>query len=254
MKLVSFAVVSFLAVTVSAGFSANLGNADYSVHQLEKRGIVEDMQRQLAEKTKRDQKNYEDALGTYNDMMRRGEELETELFEADLELRNLRDKSQKDELTSNRNMARAMYESQQDACHLQYKTMMNSKKKLYENVGELLMWKDNQQKLKEHNRQHPNDLWKVTPPAHYNKEIMSSQVSAICNSIKGLLITEKNLEARLEDFYYKLVEHGSNKEALREHSNKIEKNLERATGKTWAETMVCAHTTTLYRKMFGAQK
>ncbi|KAH9275121.1 hypothetical protein BASA83_002345 [Batrachochytrium salamandrivorans] len=90
------------------------------------------MQRQLAEKTKRDQKHYEDAFGTYNDMMSRGEELEDELFEADLELRNSRDKSQKDDLTSNRNMARAMHESQQEACHLQYKTMMNSKKKLYE--------------------------------------------------------------------------------------------------------------------------
>ncbi|KAH6591280.1 hypothetical protein BASA61_004998 [Batrachochytrium salamandrivorans] len=49
MKLVSFAVVSFLAATVSAGFSETLGNADYSVHQLEKRDPGEDMQKQLEE-------------------------------------------------------------------------------------------------------------------------------------------------------------------------------------------------------------
>ncbi|KAH6600125.1 hypothetical protein BASA50_002518 [Batrachochytrium salamandrivorans] len=62
MKLVSFAVVSFLAATVSAGFSATLGNADYSVHQLEKRDPGEDMQKQLEEEIKQDWEHYKELL------------------------------------------------------------------------------------------------------------------------------------------------------------------------------------------------
>ncbi|KAH9275067.1 hypothetical protein BASA83_002288 [Batrachochytrium salamandrivorans] len=70
MKLVSFAVVSFLAATVSAGVSATLGNADYNVHRLEKRGPGEDMQKQLKEEIRQDWEHYRTNLETYQDMER----------------------------------------------------------------------------------------------------------------------------------------------------------------------------------------
>ncbi|KAH9246853.1 hypothetical protein BASA81_015571 [Batrachochytrium salamandrivorans] len=85
MKLVSFAVVSFLAATVSAGFSETLGNADYSVHQLEKRDPGEDMQKQLEEEIKQDWEHYKEALGTYQDMKNLEVELEAEVSEARFE-------------------------------------------------------------------------------------------------------------------------------------------------------------------------
>ncbi|KAH6591281.1 hypothetical protein BASA61_004999 [Batrachochytrium salamandrivorans] len=85
MKLVSFAVVSFLAATVSAGFSATLGNADYSVHQLEKRDPSEDMQKQLKGRDRTRPEHYKDALGTYQDMKHLEVELEAEVSEARFE-------------------------------------------------------------------------------------------------------------------------------------------------------------------------
>ncbi|KAH9246846.1 hypothetical protein BASA81_015564 [Batrachochytrium salamandrivorans] len=138
MKLISFAVVSFLAATVSAGFSETLGNVDYSVHRLEKRDPGEDRQRQLKEEIKHDRKHYEDALKIYKSMKHFEEQLETGVFEANLVLRNLRDESQKDDLMANRDMAQAMYETQQETCYLQYKTMMDLKAALYKKVGEVV--------------------------------------------------------------------------------------------------------------------
>ncbi|KAH6581072.1 hypothetical protein BASA61_009260 [Batrachochytrium salamandrivorans] len=88
MKLVSFAVVSFLAATVSAGFSAAFGNADYNAHQLEKRDPGEDRQKQLKEEIEHDQKHYEDVREEYLGMKHLEGELEDDLFRLKFELQN----------------------------------------------------------------------------------------------------------------------------------------------------------------------
>ncbi|KAH9262331.1 hypothetical protein BASA83_013811 [Batrachochytrium salamandrivorans] len=82
MKLVSFAVVAFLAAMASAGDSETPGNADYIAHQLEKRDIVDDMKRQLEEGIEQGMKDYETILGEYWDMRHRGSNLKTGLFQA----------------------------------------------------------------------------------------------------------------------------------------------------------------------------
>ncbi|KAH6570922.1 hypothetical protein BASA62_004088 [Batrachochytrium salamandrivorans] len=82
MKLVSFAVVSFLAAMASAGFSETPGDADYTAHQLEKRDIVDDMKKQLEEGVEQGMKDYRDILGEYWDMRHRESNLETGLFQA----------------------------------------------------------------------------------------------------------------------------------------------------------------------------
>ncbi|KAH9275108.1 hypothetical protein BASA83_002332 [Batrachochytrium salamandrivorans] len=85
MRLVSFAAVSFLAATVSAGFSANLGNADYSAHRLEKRALGEDRQKQLEEEIEQGQEHYNVNRDRYHDIKEREKRLEGELFQASME-------------------------------------------------------------------------------------------------------------------------------------------------------------------------
>ncbi|KAH6602521.1 hypothetical protein BASA61_000977 [Batrachochytrium salamandrivorans] len=252
MKLISFAVVSFLAATVSAGFSETLGNVDYSVHRLEKRDPGEDRQRQLKEEIKHDRKHYEDALKIYKSMKHFEEQLETGVFEANLVLRNLRDESQKDDLMANRDMAQAMYETQQETCYLQYKTMMDLKAALYKKVGEVVTQEKNQKQLTEHNEQYPNDPWTVTPPTSYNEPILFEQVSAICGSIDELKTTRDELKATSDSFYYDLVEPGPDKETLREQSTQINKDLDKTNDEVWVNDVTCAHMTGVYTRLFAS--
>ncbi|KAH6571122.1 hypothetical protein BASA62_004045 [Batrachochytrium salamandrivorans] len=130
MKLVSFAVVSFLAATVSAGFSAAFGNADYNAHQLEKRDPGEDRQKQLKEEIEQDQKHYKDVREEYLGMKNREGELEDDLFRLKFELQNEGHKSPGGGLSDRYNKARLLYNDQQKACYEKYELMMKLKEAL----------------------------------------------------------------------------------------------------------------------------
>ncbi|KAH6562862.1 hypothetical protein BASA60_010946 [Batrachochytrium salamandrivorans] len=159
MKLVSFAVVSFLAATVSAGVSATLGNADYSVHRLEKRDPSEDMQKQLEEEIKHDRKNYEEVREEYLGMKHLEGQLEDDLFQLRFELQSNSYKSPRGDLSHRYNRAQLLYNDQQEACFEKYVVMMDLKEVLQKKVGEAEIWKDNLEHLDHHNRMNPEDPW-----------------------------------------------------------------------------------------------
>ncbi|KAH6600122.1 hypothetical protein BASA50_002515 [Batrachochytrium salamandrivorans] len=225
MKLVSFAVVSFLAATVSAGVSATLGNADYSVHRLEKRDPSEDMQKQLEEEIKHDRKNYEEVREEYLGMKHLEGQLEDDLFQLRFELQSNSYKSPRGDLSHRYNRAQLLYNDQQEACFEKYVVMMDLKEVLQKKVGEAEIWKDNLEHLDHHNRMNPEDPWTVTSPASYNQEILFKQVSGICNSVEMAYKFEGQCKATSEEMYNRLMASGSNKKFLGKQYEKSEIRL-----------------------------
>ncbi|KAH6572639.1 hypothetical protein BASA62_003292, partial [Batrachochytrium salamandrivorans] len=251
MKLVSFAVVSFLAATVSAGVSATLGNADYSVHRLEKRDPSEDMQKQLEEEIKHDRKNYEEVREEYLGMKHLEGQLEDDLFQLRFELQSNSYKSPRGDLSHRYNRAQLLYNDQQEACFEKYVVMMDLKEVLQKKVGEAEIWKDNLEHLDHHNRMNPEDPWTVTSPASYNQEILFKQVSGICNSVEMAYKFEGQCKATSEEMYNRLMASGSNKKFLGKQYEKSGKNLGDAKDKVWKSVVDCEHMTGVYTKLFG---
>ncbi|KAH6578154.1 hypothetical protein BASA81_012247 [Batrachochytrium salamandrivorans] len=254
MKLVSFAVVSFLAATVSAGFSATLGNADDNIHRLEKRGIIRDTQKKLQEEIKQVRAHYKEILDEYLGMKRREGHLQDNFFRLKFELNDSSYKSPKGNLANRCNMAQALYESQKDACYQKYKSVMIAKEKLQTKVGEGLMWKYNLQQLREHNKNYPNDLWKVTSPAYYNKKILSDQISASCKSVERSHKLEDKYEAESEKIYKRWAAFGPDVKLLEQEYIAAAKNLESVKEEVWMNIVTCTHMTDFYQKLFGARK
>ncbi|KAH9275113.1 hypothetical protein BASA83_002337 [Batrachochytrium salamandrivorans] len=255
MKLVSFAVVSFLAATVSAGLSAAFGNADYNVHRLEKRDPSEDMQKQLEEEIKQDWEHYKDALGTYQDMKNLEVELEAEVSEARFESESGGYTPEGEGSRSQQHDAAILsYKRQYKDTYDQYVVMMNAKEKLYKKVGEASALKENQKQLTEHNEKYPNDLWEVTPPTSYNKEILFDQVSDICRSMEEVYILKDELKAASKELYEKLMVPGPGNEILQKQYIKVGRHLTNAKETIWMKNVDCVHVTGIYDKLFGASK
>ncbi|KAH6602560.1 hypothetical protein BASA61_001017 [Batrachochytrium salamandrivorans] len=255
MKLVSFAVVSFLAATVSAGFSAAFGNADYSAHRLERRNdLASNVQAQLAEGIKHGMRKYEADLKTHSNMKGREDDLEVDLMQIKFELQSSNFRSQKQKLQDQQDMAQALLNSQRDAVFRHYLKMMNNKEKLQENVGRVLMWQGNQKQIKDHNRQHPRDQWKVTAPTNYNKDIMFKQVSATCKGVDRFAKTKEEARTKVDKTYDSLLASKSKNAALQAQYMDDSKILMDARDRAWMETVMCTHMTDLYKRLFGARK
>ncbi|KAH6564718.1 hypothetical protein BASA61_000985 [Batrachochytrium salamandrivorans] len=254
MKLVSFAVVSFLAATASAGFSANLGNADYNIHQLEKRDMGKDIRKKLEEEIERGQKHYRENKDRYQTMKGREKRLKVKVFQVKLNLAVFSKESQPYGLKTQHVKAQSEYEKQRAVTFEQYKLMMDIKARLYRWIGELSTWVENQQKLKDHNRKNPRNPLGVTSRSNYNKEILARQISTICGSIKGLSVTRDGLKSRSSNIYEKLITPGSNKVLLRGQYTKVHEDLVHTKETVWMNDVFCAHMTELHKKLFGAQK
>ncbi|KAH9275122.1 hypothetical protein BASA83_002346 [Batrachochytrium salamandrivorans] len=254
MKLVSFAVVSFLAATVSAGFSATFGNVDYNIHQLEKRDMGKDIRKKLEGEIKLGQDHYKKNKDRYQDMKNREKRLEVKIFQVKLNLAVFSKESQPYGLKTQHVKAQSEYEKQRDVTFEQYKLMMDIKERLYRWIGELSTWAENQEKLKDHNRKNPRNPLGVTSRSNYNKEILARQISTICGSIKGLSVTRDGLKSRSSNIYERLLVPGSNKVVLRGQYIKVSENLVKVKEDIWMNDVFCAHMTELHKKLFGAQK
>ncbi|KAH6589364.1 hypothetical protein BASA50_010109 [Batrachochytrium salamandrivorans] len=254
MKLVSFAVIAFLATTVSAGVSEIPGNSDYTAHQLEKRNPSESMHKQLVEEKEKYQKHYEDALGKYQDMKHREGELEARLSEIEFALDGSSYKPLGDELNHQCDRARIAYRTHREATRGQYKLMMYVKERLQEKAGDVLAWRYNQRKLEQHNEQRPNDLWTVTPPTHYNKEILAKQIADVCSATGKANSLENEIRTKSDELYRRLMAPGPDKDAIRGQYIETSNNLVSAKEGAWMKNVICSHMTALYTSLFDASK
>ncbi|KAH9275114.1 hypothetical protein BASA83_002338 [Batrachochytrium salamandrivorans] len=242
MKLVSFAVVSFLAATVSAGLSETLGNVDDSVHRLEKRDPSEDMQKQLEEEIERSRQHYKEALRKYQTMKHFEVELEAKVSEVRFGLQSDSYKPRKGGSNDQqRNAAISSYRRQYEVVYGQYKLMMIAKKKFLGKVSELSMLTGNQQQLEDHNENHPDDLWTVTPPTSYNEPILSDQISAICRSMEEVYILKDELKATSKEIYDRLMTPEPDKKSLREQYTKVHEDLVKIKEDIWVNNMISDH-------------
>ncbi|KAH6572640.1 hypothetical protein BASA62_003293 [Batrachochytrium salamandrivorans] len=153
-----------------------------------------------------------------------------------------------------RNVAISSYRRQYEVVYGQYKLMMIAKKKFLGKVSELRMLTENQQQLEDHNENHPNDLWTVTPPTSYNEPILSDQVSAICRSMEEVYILKDELKTESKEIYDKLMAPEPDKKSLREQYTKVHEDLVKIKKDIWVNNMICAHMTELHQKLFDASK
>ncbi|KAH6591233.1 hypothetical protein BASA50_008811 [Batrachochytrium salamandrivorans] len=253
MKLASFAVIAFLAAMASAGDSETPGNPDYTAHQLEKRDIVDDMKKQLKEKVDQGMEDYRAILGEYWDMMHRGEELETRLFQARFVSEDSDYGPSGPILNGRHDMAQVLYESQYETCYEKHISMMKVKEKLQEARSELIMLNVNQQKLKEHNRIYPDDPWTVTASTHFNRKILIKQIDDACEDIDTVSVLEVETETQLDYVYGQLMTPGSDKNALRTHYIETNQMLMDAKDEAWMKNVMCEHMVLVDRRLFGAR-
>ncbi|KAH6566224.1 hypothetical protein BASA60_009563 [Batrachochytrium salamandrivorans] len=131
--------------------------------------------------------------------------------------------------------------------------MMKVKEKLEEMKGELMMLNVNQQKLNEHNKNHPNDLWTTTASTHFNRHILTKQIDDACKDIAIVSVLEVEAGTHSNYVYGLLMTPGSDKNALRKHCIEADELLVYAKDKTWMRNVICEHMVLVERKLFGAR-
>ncbi|KAH9249995.1 hypothetical protein BASA81_012243 [Batrachochytrium salamandrivorans] len=157
----------------SAGLSETLGDADYTAHQLEKRDIVDDMKKQLEEGDRTRHERLRDySWRILGHEASRITTLKPDYFKPGLRSEDSDYGPSGQTVNDKYYRARVLYESHHEACYEKYLSMMKVKEKLEEMKGELMMLNVNQQKLNEHNKNHPNDLWTTTASTHFNRHIL----------------------------------------------------------------------------------
>ncbi|KAH6591860.1 hypothetical protein BASA50_008459 [Batrachochytrium salamandrivorans] len=185
MKLTLFAMISFLAVTASA--SAIPGDSDYSVSRLEKR-MGDEPYEEADEGAKAHGKSFKYrerafkmAAEHYEEqremerVLREGVEiLEDELGQNDLT------ESERNDLENQLDDAIKAFESHSASMEASYKPLQESETAHSFKTIEKDTLRENQNRLREHNINNPDDPLEVEHGSVYNKIILEAQMNEIC--------------------------------------------------------------------------
>ncbi|KAH6591861.1 hypothetical protein BASA50_008460 [Batrachochytrium salamandrivorans] len=217
MKLTLFAMISFLAVTVSA--SAIPGDSDYSVSRLEKR-MGDEPYEEADEDVEVDESFFERRERALKSAAKRYEkqrEMERVLRE---DIETLKDAleqsglpgSEKKDLENQLGAAIKAFEAHSASMKASYKQMkaaeMTYSPKM---VGKDILQK-HQNRLKEHNVNDPDDPLEVESGSVYNRIILGEQMNEACERENDALEDMNATKVKSSEVLDKMAEKGSDDE------------------------------------------
>ncbi|KAH6576011.1 hypothetical protein BASA83_010224 [Batrachochytrium salamandrivorans] len=185
MKLTLFAMIAFLAVTASA--NAIPGDSDYSVSRLEKR-MGDEPYEEADEDVKAHGKSFKYRESAFKMAAKHYEEqkemervlredvniLEDELGQDDLT------ESERNDLEGQLGAAIKAFEEHSASMKASYKPLQESETAHSFKTIEKDTLRENQNRLKEHNANNPDDQLEVESGSVYNKIILEAQMNEIC--------------------------------------------------------------------------